>query len=134
MKSILLLTGLLAAQGTTALAASPAVTDLLQSYQSQGATTGNADTGKQLWNKTYAAEAPNTQRSCTNCHTDNLGNTGKHASTGKAIKPLAPSVNAESLTDRNKIEKWFKRNCKWTLGRECDAQEKSDLLTFISQQ
>ncbi|MFK5970948.1 MAG: DUF1924 domain-containing protein [Candidatus Marithrix sp.] len=29
------------------------------------------------------------------------------------------------------IRKWFKRNCKWTLGRECNAQEKGDILKFI---
>jgi hypothetical protein len=134
MKRILLLTGMLLTQSSIVIAASPAVSDLLQRYQSQGASTGNAETGKQLWNKNFSAEAPNTQRSCTNCHSDNLANAGKHTSTGKAIKPLAPSVNTESLTDANKIEKWFKRNCKWTLGRECNTQEKSDLLMFISQQ
>lgn len=45
---------------------------------------------------------------------------------------MAPSANPERLTDVRKIEKWFKRNCKWTLGRECSAQEKTDLLLYIN--
>ena len=47
---------------------------------------------------------------------------------------MAPSVNPKRLTDRSKIEKWFKRNCKWTLGRECTPQEKGDILTFLLAQ
>ncbi|MEA3244387.1 MAG: DUF1924 domain-containing protein, partial [Pseudomonadota bacterium] len=35
--------------------------------------------------------------------------------------------------DGKKIEKWFKRNCKWTLGRECTAQEKADFLAYIDK-
>ena len=44
---------------------------------------------------------------------------------------MAPSVNAARLSSRKQIEKWFKRNCKWTLGRECSAQEKGDLLAYL---
>ena len=34
-------------------------------------------------------------------------------------------------TDPEHIEKWFTRNCKWTLGRECTPQEKGDFLLMI---
>ena len=51
--------------------------------------------------------------------------------TGKAIEPLAPSANPKRLTDPEHIEKWFLRNCKWTLGRECTPQEKGDFLVMI---
>ncbi|HCS12500.1 MAG TPA: hypothetical protein DIW28_01710, partial [Zetaproteobacteria bacterium] len=44
----------------------------------------------------------------------------------KRIEPMAPSVNPERLTDPAKIEKWFGRNCEWTIGRDCTAQEKAD--------
>ena len=64
-------------------------------------------------------------------HSADLTSTGKHVRTGKKIKPLAPSVNPKRLTDTKKIEKWFKRNCKWTLGRECTPQEKGNVLAFI---
>jgi hypothetical protein len=54
--------------------------------------------------------------------------------TGKRIEPMAVSVNPQRLGDMAKIEKWFRRNCKWTLGRACTAQEKGDLLSFLRQQ
>lgn len=115
-------------------AASPAVDKLMKSYQSQGAVIGNAQTGEKLWNKTYVGKAPFTSRSCNGCHTTNLKNSGEHVRTGKNLKPLAPSTNSKSLASEKKIKKWFKRNCKWTVGRECSAQEKSDILSFILQQ
>lgn len=111
-----------------------AVEALMQTYRSQGATVANAKRGEIFWNKTFSGNAPDSERSCKTCHGVNLKKTGKHIKTGKIIKPLAPSVNAESLTDTVKIEKWFKRNCKWTTGNECSAQIKTDTLAFISQQ
>ena len=30
-----------------------------------------------------------------------------------------------------KVEKWFKRNCKWTFGRTCTEQEKGDMLAYL---
>lgn len=98
------------------------------------AQQADASQGKQLWTRVYTGEAPYTERSCTRCHGDDLTKDGKHVKTGKLIKPLAPSVNKDSLTDEKKIEKWFMRNCKWTMGRECSAQEKADILNFIRQQ
>jgi hypothetical protein len=56
---------------------------------------------------------------------------GKHAKTGKAIEPMAPSVNPKRLSDEKQIRKWFSRNCKWTLGRECTAQEQGDVLLYL---
>jgi len=29
------------------------------------------------------------------------------------------------------VEKWFKRNCKDVLARECTAQEKADFVAFL---
>jgi hypothetical protein len=73
-------------------------------------------------------------RSCTSCHTDSVFGEGRHERTGKLIEPMAPSVNPQRLTERKKINKWFLRNCKWTFGRECTAQEKGDILVWLSQQ
>jgi hypothetical protein len=69
--------------------------------------------------------------SCSSCHTDNPMNEGKHAKTEKLIKPLAPAANAERFTEVKKVEKWFKRNCNDVLDRECTAQEKGDVLTYL---
>lgn len=90
----------------------------------------NAQRGKELWNQQFTV--PGQQRSCVTCHTADPRQPGKHARTGKLIKPMAPSVNPDRLTDQAKIEKWFKRNCKWTLGRACTEQEKGDVLEYLN--
>jgi hypothetical protein len=56
---------------------------------------------------------------------------GRHASTDKAIEPLAPAANAKRFTDSAKAEKWFRRNCKDVLARECTAAEKADVLAWL---
>lgn len=69
--------------------------------------------------------------SCSTCHTENPTAMGQHTVTKKDIKPMAPSANPERFTDAAKVEKWFKRNCKDVLKRECSAQEKGDVLTYL---
>ena len=90
-----------------------------------------AQTGK----KFYFAERMHTKkrdlRSCSVCHSDDPAGIGQHVTSGKTIEPLLPSVNPERLTDAKKIEKWFRRNCKWTLERECTPEEKGHFLTFL---
>ena len=97
--------------------------------------TLNFDTerGQQLWNKKNIGE-DGKERSCNTCHGKDFTKPGKHVKTEKTIEPMAPSVNNERFIKLKKIKKWFKRNCKWTYGRECTNQEKGDLLTFLSQQ
>ncbi len=129
MKTHLLLAALLAgAPFGHALADNTTVNQLLQDYARQGAATANASQGQQLWQQTFTQ---NGERSCATCHTKDLTQNGKHVKTRKLIKPMSPSVNPERLSNIKKVNKWFKRNCKWTLGRECTAQEKSDLLVYI---
>lgn len=70
---------------------------------------------------------------CATCHTDNAMQAGRHAITGKTIKPLAPAANAERLSDPAKVEKWFTRNCKEVVGRECNAGEKADFIAFLAE-
>ena len=110
------------------------VNSLMKSYKAQGAKEGDANIGKKLWNTPFSGKAPFTERSCKSCHTANLKNKGEHLRTGKVLKPLAPSINNLSLSKVKKVNKWFKRNCKWTIGKECSAQEKADILAFINQQ
>jgi len=100
----------------------------LQTYRQQGVDQVDIQNGRQLWYSTV------NQRSCTSCHGDNPAKAGQHVKTGKAIQPMALSANAERFQDAKKIEKWFLRNCKWTLGRECSTQEKADILTWLSSQ
>lgn len=111
--------------------ANPAVDELLSEYRQQGATNFSASAGKIFWNQTSRPGAATTARSCASCHTSDVRQTGKHAVTGNPIKPLAPSVMSKRLTNPKKIRKWFKRNCKWTRGRECTPQEKGDVLSYL---
>ncbi len=69
--------------------------------------------------------------SCSSCHTDNAAAIGRHASTGKPIQPLAPAANRGRLTDAAKVEKWFRRNCRDVLGRECTPHEKADVVAWL---
>ena len=121
-------------QSYSVMADENTVNTLMKNYQSQGAKSGNAQRGEQFWNKTFTGKPPFTERSCKSCHSSNLKNKGEHVRTGKTLKPLAPSVNETSLSKVKKIKKWFKRNCKWTTGKECSAQVKADILAFIKQQ
>jgi len=107
------------------------VGDLLRQYESQGASRFAASTAESMWARSFPDTKTGEQRKCSLCHTEDLKRNGKHAVTGKAIEPLAPSANPKRLTDAEHIEKWFLRNCKWTLGRECTPQEKGDFLVMI---
>ena len=110
-----------------------AVDAMLKIYRDAGAGPFSAQAGESLWTKKYRHDTEPAERACSSCHTSNLSQTGKHVKTLKPIKPMAPSANAERLTDTREIDKWFKRNCMWTLGRECTAQEKGDFLLYIQQ-
>jgi hypothetical protein len=82
--------------------------------------------GEEFFKQTHGNEL-----SCSSCHTGNPAAAGKHAKTGKAIRPLAPAANAERFTDTAKVEKWFKRNCNDVLDRVCTPQEKGDVLAYL---
>lgn len=86
----------------------------------------SAANGAQFFKTTHGNEW-----SCASCHTEDPAGSGKHAKTNKVIKPLAPSANAERLTDPAKVEKWFKRNCNDVLGRVCTPQEKGDVVAYL---
>jgi hypothetical protein len=107
------------------------VVDQMQAEFEQQSMPANPQAGKTLWHKRFTDVKSGQQRSCTSCHGDDLNKPGKHAKTGKVIEPMATTVNPQRFTERKKINKWFKRNCKWTLGRECTAREKADLLAFL---
>lgn len=117
----------------TSLAHAGDVSSALEAdYRSQGAGPFDAAAGRALWTREFTGSTG--PRSCAACHGTDLRQPGKHVRTGKAIEPLAPSVNAKRLTEVAEVEKWFTRNCKWTLGRTCTPQEKGDVLNFIRSQ
>ncbi|MDH5694219.1 MAG: DUF1924 domain-containing protein [Gammaproteobacteria bacterium] len=108
------------------------VDERLKAYTAEGAGNFSAQAGEKLWIKDFPdTENPGKVRNCSTCHGEDLTKPGKHAKTGKKIDPLAPSANKERFTDAKFVEKWFKRNCKWVLDRECTAQEKGDFLMYL---
>lgn len=114
---------------TTGTALAEPAGELLDEYRKAAAVEAfDADEGRRLWYR------DNEGRSCTSCHGDSPGDKGQHVRTGKTIEPMAPAVNGKRLTDKREMEKWFLRNCKWTLGRECTPREKGNILTWLLQQ
>jgi mono/diheme cytochrome c family protein len=113
---------MLAALG--AQTATPA--ELLAGYAAQAGAPADAARGQQLFTNRHGKDW-----SCASCHGASPTGEGKHASTGKPIAPLAPAFNPERFTDPAKSEKWFRRNCKDVLARECTAGEKADVLAWL---
>ncbi len=111
-----------------------ALNDMFNDYKQNGVTSMSEQAGETLWNNKFTDKKTGQSRSCTTCHGIDLTKTGKHVRTDKPIEPMAPSANKKSLTNVKKIKKWFKRNCKWTIGRECSAQEQADILTYLGKQ
>jgi hypothetical protein len=128
LTAVVATTTLLLAQSAVA---TTAVDALLDQYRASGAGPFSAAAGKRMWSETHSNSTAPIERSCSDCHSNDLTAVGKHIKTRKAIKPLAPSANPERLSDAKNIEKWFLRNCKWTIGRECTSQEKGDFLLYI---
>jgi len=109
--------------------------ELFDSYQQAGIITPKSEQGKLLWNKTFITEkSKGKQRSCNSCHGSDVRQSGEHIRTGKLIEPMSKKTNSKRFNDVKKVKKWFKRNCKWTLGRECTAQEQANILTYLTTQ
>lgn len=111
--------------GVSGLAHATTPQELLKSYESQS-SKASASRGEQFFNAKHGKEW-----SCASCHESPPNHETKHIVTGKVIKPLSPNVNPARFTDEAKVDKWFKRNCNDVLGRECTAQEKADVLSWL---
>lgn len=126
---------LLLAFAPAALAGTP--TDLLGDYETQArredaAFVGSsAERGGEFYRRSASASGRGAA-SCASCHSPDPLLSGRHARTGKAIAPLAPAANPDRLTDPAKTEKWFGRNCRDVLGRECTAREKADFVRYLT--
>ena len=111
-----------------ALADSPA--NLLDKYKAEataaGVAAGDAARGQSFFNNTHGNEWK-----CASCHGAVPTGKGEHAITHKVIEPLAPHFNAQRFSDLAKADKWFRRNCKDVLARECSAAEKADVLAWL---
>jgi len=92
----------------------------------------SAERGAAFFRATHQGGKPDTP-SCTTCHGTEPRATGKTRA-GKPIDPMAVSANPARFTDPKEVAKWFTRNCKSVLGRECTAAEKGDFITFMASQ
>jgi hypothetical protein len=111
---------------TAARAADTTPAQQLSHWSAQAGAPGNAAKGQTFFTSTHGAEW-----SCASCHGNPPTSPGKHASTGKSIAPMAPAFNAKAFTDSAKVDKWFRRNCKDVVSRECSAVEKADVLAYL---
>jgi hypothetical protein len=107
------------------LAFSATPQELLKAYEAQ-ASKGVPTRGEQFFTNKHGKEWR-----CASCHDLPPTHDSKHIVTGKVIKALSPNSNPDRFSDHAKVEKWFKRNCHDVLGRECDAQEKADVLAWL---
>ncbi|PXW93657.1 uncharacterized protein DUF1924 [Sphaerotilus hippei] len=99
-----------------------------QFWTAQAGRPADAERGRVFFTSRHGGEW-----SCASCHGSPPTDPGRHAATGKSIHPLAPAFNARAFTDTAKVDKWFRRNCKDVLDRECSAAEKADVLTYLTR-
>ncbi|MFA8359032.1 DUF1924 domain-containing protein [Burkholderia ubonensis] len=120
--------GLSVATLLAAIAAAHAETParLLDGYTAQAGASAMPSRGQQFFTTRHGRDW-----SCASCHGGTPTGTGRHVVTGKAIEPLAPAFNPARFTDAARTEKWFRRNCKDVVGRECSASEKADVLSWL---
>ena len=121
-----LIVGLICAAGWASAAQAVTPADQLAGYTVQAASAASPQRGQAFFTSRHGREW-----SCSSCHGATPTQQGKHASTGKAISPLAPAFNVERFTDVAKSEKWFRRNCNDVMGRECTPAEKADVLSWL---
>jgi hypothetical protein len=125
----LVLTGLVLTAGGEVSAASPL--EIQRSFEPDarrsmpGFAGFSAERGQQFFNARHG------DWSCATCHTPDPRQQGRHATTGKAIAPLAPAANPDRFTSPAKVEKWFTRNCNDVVRRPCTALEMGDVLAWL---
>lgn len=100
--------------------------NLLQQYAAQAGVSPSSEKGRIFFVTKHGRAW-----ACASCHGDPPVSSGRHASTSKVIEPLAPGYSAERFTNTAKTEKWFRRNCKDVLARECTMEEKASILSYL---
>jgi len=119
---------------TTLIPLTSAAADPLADYvaAAQANTAGfspSYERGKAFYNRQFGLSAD--MPGCYSCHTRDPRHSGEHVITGKGIRPMAVSANPKRFTRMKKTEKWFRRNCKELLERECTAAEKANFISYL---
>jgi hypothetical protein len=110
-----------------ALAGDTTPAQQLERFTAAAGTPGQAERGRAFFTSRHGGEW-----SCASCHHAPPTRPGQHAGTGKVLEPLAPAFNPRAFTDTAKVDKWFRRNCKDLLQRDCSATEKSDVMAWLA--
>lgn len=102
--------------------------ELLAGYQGQAGAPPRPERGQQLFT-TPAKQG--LQLSCASCHGALPTKTSTHPLSDKPIAALAPAFNPARFTDADKVERYFRLNCKEVFARDCSAAEKADVLSWL---
>lgn len=69
---------------------------------------------------------------CRACHViDETEHPAPKDAKKRVVEAFAPVANPRRFNDFDAVEKWFKMNCGYVLGRNCSAREKGDLITWL---
>lgn len=123
-----------------AFAADPARDAVIASYAAQAKQADPAfsgfsvERGRLIYTTRHADAKQADIQACAACHSDDPTKAGQNVKTGKIIEPMAVSANPKRFTSIDDTEKWFGRNCKDVLVRDCTALEKGDYITFLTAQ
>lgn len=109
-----------------AFAADTSPAQQLQRWSALAGVKPDAERGRIFFNTRHGGEW-----SCASCHGATPVRGGKHAATGKVLDPLAPAANPRAFTEQARVDKWFRRNCRDVLERECTPGEKADVMAWL---
>ncbi|GAP38775.1 DUF1924 domain-containing protein [Piscinibacter sakaiensis] len=123
----LVLAAALAAATLPARAGDTDITRQLAHWSAEAGRPGDVARGEAFFGRRNDAGA-----SCAGCHGMPPTGPGRHAATGKRLDPLAPAVHPTAFTERARTDKWFRRNCRDVLDRECSPAEKADVLAYLA--
>jgi hypothetical protein len=110
----------------SAQAATPA--EILAGYTAQAKSTPSPERGQQFFTRKFKG---NLYESCADCHTATPTGRGKDLTSEKLISALAPLANSRRFIDPDRVEHFFRLNCRDVAGRDCSAQEKADMLSWL---
>jgi hypothetical protein len=99
---------------------------MLEAYRQASGRAPDAAQGQRFFTASHGREWR-----CASCHGAMPTDMGRHAASGKPIRPLAPAFQPTRFTDPAKVEKWFRRNCNDVLARACSPAEKADVLAWL---
>lgn len=102
----------------------------MQRYQQEAGLPFDIERGRTLWEKKVDG------KSCVNCHNVDVTKPGKVGFWVFKfdLPPMALSVNPKLFEDPDNTEKQLNKRCDKVLGRLCTAQEKGDIIKYLSAQ